>query len=44
LGLFAKVENLGLLWSANDKHYHPEYPIGSQAPTATYTIGARVNF
>lgn len=43
LSLFAKVENLGLIWSANSKHYHPEYLPGTQAPTATYTIGARVN-
>lgn len=44
LGLFAKVENLGLLWSANSKHYHPEYLPGAQAPTLTYTIGAKVSF
>lgn len=44
LGLFCKVENLGLLWSANSKHYNPEYLPGTTAPTLTYTIGAKVSF
>lgn len=44
LGLFAKVENLGLVWTANDKHYHPEYLPGTQAPTTTYTFGAKIKF
>lgn len=44
LGLFCKVENLGLLWSANSRHYNPDYLPGTEEPAITYTIGARINF
>ena len=45
LNLFAKVENLGLIWTANSKHYHPEYlPGQATEPVVTWTLGARVNF
>ena len=45
LNLFAKMENLGLIWTANSKHYHPEYlPGQATEPVVTWTLGARVNF
>lgn len=43
-GLFIKVENVGLLWSANSNHWHPEYLPGiSCAPTTTWQFGINVN-
>lgn len=43
LNLFSKVENLGLIWSANPKHYHPDYLPGSLEPSLTYTFGVNIN-
>ena len=42
--VFGKLENVGLLWSANSKHYNPEYLPGSWEPQLTFTIGANVKF
>lgn len=42
--VFGKLENVGLLWSANSKHYHPDYLPGSWEPQLTFTIGANVKF
>lgn len=42
--VFGKLENVGLLWSANSKHYHPDYLPGSWEPQFTFTIGANVKF
>lgn len=45
LGFFAKVENLGLVWTANSKGYHPDYlPGTTAAPARTYMVGARLSF
>lgn len=43
ISIFSKVENIGLLWTANKKHYHPEYLPGTPTPATTYTIGIRIN-
>ena len=42
--VFGKLENVGLIWSANSKHYNPEYLPGSWEPQLTFTIGANVKF
>jgi len=42
--VYGKLENVGLLWSANSKHYNPEYLPGSWEPQLTFTIGANVKF
>lgn len=44
VSLFAKLENVGLLWSANSKHYNPEYMPGSWEPQLTFTLGANIRF
>lgn len=41
--IFGKLENLGLLWSANSKHYHPEYLPGVADPALTCSFGVRIN-
>lgn len=40
---FIKGENLGLLWTANDQGYHPEFLPGSIKPTFTVSFGLKVN-
>lgn len=40
--VFFQVRNLGLLYKANSKGYHPEWLPGSIRPVTTYTIGANV--
>ncbi len=42
--VFGKLENVGLLWTANSKHYNPVYMPGSWEPQLTFTIGANVKF
>lgn len=42
--VYSKLENVGLIWSANSKHYNPEYLPGSWEPQLTFTIGANVKF
>lgn len=45
LNIWGKVDNVGLLWTANSKGYHPEYLPGMGIkPALTYTIGVNVNF
>lgn len=42
LSVFGKIENLGLIWSANSKHYHPDYLPGMYKPTLSFTLGANI--
>jgi hypothetical protein len=42
--LYGKMENIGLLWSANSKHYHPDYLPGSYQPVMSFTLGASIKF
>ena len=43
--IFVKSENVGLLWSANSKHYHPEYLPGiDYAPMTAWQFGININF
>lgn len=42
ISIFGKMENLGLIWSANSKGYHPEYLPGSYRPELTVTFGASI--
>ncbi len=42
VSIFGKVENVGLLWTANSKGYHPEYLPGSYCPQPTFSFGASV--
>ncbi len=42
MSIFGKIENLGLIWSANSKHYHPEYLPGMYKPTLSFTLGANI--
>ncbi len=42
--VYGKLENVGLIWTANSKHYNPEYLPGSWEPQLTFTIGVNVKF
>jgi TonB-linked SusC/RagA family outer membrane protein len=42
--LYGKLENVGLLWSANSKHYNPNYLPGCYQPMLTFTLGASIKF
>lgn len=42
--VFGKLENVGLLWTANSKDYNPLYLPGSYEPQMQFTIGANVKF
>lgn len=44
IDVFGKLENIGLIWTANSKHYHPQYLPGSWEPQLTFTLGANVKF
>lgn len=44
LSVFGKLENLGLVWTANSKGWHPEYLPGTLSPTLTFTVGATATF
>ena len=42
--VYSKLEDVGLLWSANPKHYHPDYLPGTYRPATTFTLGANIDF
>lgn len=42
--IYSKLENVGLLWTANSAGYYPEYMPGSYEPQMQLTIGANVKF
>lgn len=42
--VYGKLEDVGLLWSANPKHYHPDYLPGTYRPATTFTLGANIDF
>lgn len=42
--LFVQARDLGLIYSANKKHYDPEWLPGSNKPVTTYTFGADIKF
>lgn len=44
VSVFGKLENVGLIWAANSKNYHPDYLPGSYRPELTCTIGASIKF
>jgi hypothetical protein len=44
ISVFGKMENIGLIWSANSKHYHPEYLPGSYRPELAFSLGASIRF
>ncbi len=44
IDLYGKLENIGLLWSANSKHYNPEYLPGRYEPRLAFTLGASIKF
>lgn len=44
IDVFGKVENVGLIWAANDEGYYPEYLPGNYKPRATFTIGTNIRF
>lgn len=42
--VYGKLENVGLIWTANSKHYNPIYMPGSWEPQLSFTLGANVKF
>ncbi len=42
--VYGKLENIGLLYAANSKDYHPDYLPGMQKPTLSFTLGANIKF
>lgn len=42
ISVFGKLENVGLIWAANSKNYHPEYLPGTYRPELTFTLGASI--
>lgn len=44
IDVYGKLENVGLLWTANSKGYNPLYLPGSYEPQMQFTIGANVKF
>ena len=44
--LYTHINNVGMIWTANDKGIDPEYPMGMSyfKPETTYTFGINVNF
>lgn len=42
--LFAQARNLGLLYTNNSKHYHPEWLPGTNRPVRNYTFGLNLQF
>lgn len=44
LSLYAKVNNIGLLWTANAEGVNPEYQWGGFKPRTTLTFGLNVKF
>ncbi|MDE7073604.1 MAG: hypothetical protein K2O69_00900, partial [Odoribacter sp.] len=44
VGAFVKLDNVGMVWTKNSRHYHPEYLPGMAAPTLTWVFGVNVKF
>ena len=44
LKVFAQVRNLGMLWQANDRGFHPEWLPGTWRPTPSFTFGLNIKF
>lgn len=42
VSIFGKIENIGLLWTANSHRYHPDYLPGTPSPATAYTFGIHV--
>ena len=43
--VFVKAENVGLIWTANSKNYHPEYLPGiDYVPMTSWQFGLNVKF
>jgi TonB-linked SusC/RagA family outer membrane protein len=42
--LYAQVRDLGLLYKANSRGFHPEWLPGSNRPVTTYTFGVNLQF
>lgn len=41
--LYTYINNLGILWRANDKGIDPDYPLGTP-PVRTYSVGLKADF
>lgn len=44
VGAFVKLDNVGMVWTKNSRHYHPEFLPGMAAPTLTWAFGVNVKF
>ena len=42
--IFCKLDNVGMIWAANSKSYHPDYLPGSYQPRLAFTMGVNVKF
>lgn len=42
--LYVQARNLGLVWKANSKGYHPEWLPGTNRPVSTFILGANIHF
>lgn len=42
--LFAQLRDLGLVWTANEKGYNPDWLPGTDRPLATCTFGVNIRF
>ena len=42
--IFCKLDNVGMIWAANSKGYHPDYLPGSYQPRLAFTMGVNVKF
>ncbi len=44
--VYTHINNIGLLWTANDKGIDPDYPMGASffRPETTYTLGVNMTF
>jgi TonB-linked SusC/RagA family outer membrane protein len=42
--LFAQLRDLGLVWTANEKGYHPDWLPGTDRPLGTCTFGVNIGF
>lgn len=42
--IFCKLDNVGMIWAANSKDYHPDYLPGSYQPRLAFTMGVNVKF
>ena len=41
---FCNINNIGIIWRANDKGLDPDYRSGIIPPSTTFSLGAKVNF